>query len=154
MPPVQVESLQSLHDLVGREIPPTEWLTITQERIRQFAEATEDRQWIHLDQDRARKESPYGTTVAHGFLTLSLVSFFMKDAIQIRSGVRLAVNYGSNRVRFPSPVRVDAKIRARFTLLLVKDLPDCIEATFSAVIESEGSDKPCCVAETIVRYYR
>jgi acyl dehydratase len=154
MAPLQVDSLQLLYDLVGRELPPTEWLTVTQERIRQFAEATEDRQWIHLDQERARKESPYGTTIAHGFLTLSLISFFMKDAIQIRSGVRLAVNYGSNRVRFPSPVRVDAKIRARFTLLLVKDLPDCIEATFSAVIESEGSDKPCCVAETIVRYYR
>jgi acyl dehydratase len=153
MPPVQVESLQSLHDLVGRELPPTEWLTITQERIRQFAEATEDRQWIHLDQDRARRESPYGTTIAHGFLTLSLVSFFMKDAIQIRSGVRLAVNYGSNRVRFPSPVRVDARIRARFTLLSFKDLPDGVEAIFSAVIESEGTEKPCCAAETIVRYY-
>jgi acyl dehydratase len=154
MPPLQVESLQSLHELVGRELPATEWLPVTQERIRQFAEATEDRQWIHLDQERARKESPYGTTIAHGFLTLSLVSFFMKDVIHIRSGVRLAVNYGSNRVRFPSPVRVDSRIRARFMLRLVKDLPDCIEATFSAVIESEGSEKPCCVAETIVRYYR
>jgi len=154
MAPLQVDSLQSLHELVGRELAPTEWLAVTQERIRQFAEATEDRQWIHLDQERARKESPYGTTIAHGFLTLSLISFFMKDAIQIRGGVRLAVNYGSNRVRFPSPVRVNAKIRARFTLLSLKDLPDGIEAVFSAVIESEGSDKPCCVAETIVRYYR
>jgi acyl dehydratase len=154
MPPLQVESLASLHELVGRELPPTEWLTMTQERIQKFAEATEDRQWIHLDQERARKESPYGATIAHGFLTLSLVSFFMKDAIHIRSGVRLAVNYGSNRVRFPSAVRVNAKIRARFTLMSLKDLPDGIEAVFSAVIESEGTDKPCCVAETIVRYYR
>jgi acyl dehydratase len=153
MPPLQVESLQSLRDLVGRELPPTEWLTMTQERIRQFAEATEDRQWIHLDQERARKESPYGTTIAHGFLTLSLISFFMKDAVHIKSGVRLAVNYGSNRVRFPSPVRVNARIRARFTLLSLKDLPDALEAVFSAVIESEGTEKPCCVAETIVRYY-
>jgi acyl dehydratase len=153
MPPMQVESLQSLHDLVGRELPLTEWLTMTQERIHQFAEATEDRQWIHLDQERARKESPYGATIAHGFLTLSLISFFMKDAIHIRSGVRLAVNYGSNRVRFPSPVRVNARIRARFTLLSLKDLPDALEAVFSAVIESEGTEKPCCVAETIVRYY-
>lgn len=154
MPPLQVESLQSLHELVGRELPLTEWLTMTQERIQQFADATQDRQWIHVDQERARKESPYGTTIAHGFLTLSLISFLMKDAIHIRSGVRLAVNYGSNRVRFPSPVRVEAKIRARFTLLSLKDLPDAIEAVFSAVIESEGAEKPCCVAETIVRYYR
>ena len=154
MQPLVVETPRSLYDFVGREIAVTEWFRVTQERIRQFAEATEDRQWIHLDQERARKESPYGTTIAHGFLTLSLISFFMKDAIQIRGGVRLAVNYGSNRVRFPSPVRVNAKIRARFTLLSLKDLPDGIEAVFSAVIESEGSDKPCCVAETIVRYYR
>jgi acyl dehydratase len=154
MPPVPVESLQSLHDLVGRELPPTDWLTMTQERIQQFAEATEDRQWIHLDQARARRESPYRTTIAHGFLTLSLISFFMKDVIQIRNGVRLAVNYGSNRVRFPSPVLVNARIRARFALLSLKELPEGIEAVFSAVIESEGTEKPCCVAETIVRYYR
>lgn len=153
MPPVQVESLQSLHELVGRELPPTDWFTITQERIQQFAEATEDHQWIHLDAERARTESPYGATIAHGFLTLSLISYFMKQAIQIRTGVRLAVNYGSNRVRFPSPVKVNARIRARFTVLTLKELPDALEALFAASIESESSDKPCCVAEWIVRYY-
>jgi acyl dehydratase len=154
MPPVQIESLQSLHELAGRELPPTDWLTVTEERIQQFAEATEDRQWIHLDSERAHKESPYGTTIAHGFLTLSLISYFMKQAIQIRTGVRLAVNYGSNRVRFPAPVKVNAKIRARFTLLKLKDLPEALEAVFGASIESEGGNKPCCVAEWIVRYYR
>lgn len=153
MPPVQIDSLQRLQELVGRELPATEWFTVTQERIQQFAEATEDRQWIHLDAERARRESPYGTTIAHGFLTLSLISHFMKQAVEIRTGARLAVNYGSNRVRFPAPVKVNARIRARFTLLTLKELPDALEAVFGASIESEGTDKPCCVAEWIVRYY-
>jgi len=97
MPPLVVETPRSLNDFVGREIAVTDWFTVTQERIRQFAEVTEDRQWIHVDRERAQKESPYGTTIAHGFLTLSLVSHFMKQAIEIRSGVRMGVNYGLNR---------------------------------------------------------
>jgi len=154
MPPVEVESLEGLHDLVGRELPPTEWLTMTQKRIQQFAEATEDRQWIHLDAERARKESPYGTTIAHGFLTLSLVSFFMKQVIVIKAGVRLSVNYGLNRVRFPAPVKSNARIRARAVLLTLKELPDAVEAVFAVTIESEGGEKPCCIAEWVVRHYR
>ena len=153
MGPVLVETPKSLNEYVGKEIGVSEWLTITQERIAQFAEATEDRQWIHLDRERAAKESPYGTTIAHGFLTLSLISRFMKDVIQIRSGVGMAVNYGLNRVRFPSPVRAGAKIRARVTLLSVKQVPGAHETAFSVTVESEGGEKPCCVAELIVRYY-
>ncbi len=153
MPPLAVRDPQSLKELVGREIGVTEWFRVTQERIEQFAEATEDRQWIHLDQARTSKESPYGTTIAHGFLTLSLVSHLMKEAIQIRSGVRLAVNYGLNRVRFPAAVRADSRIRARVTLLTLKELPDSVEATYTVTIESEKSEKPACVAEWIVRYY-
>src|SRR5579863_3590050 len=153
MPTRVVESIEALKDLVGHEIGVTDWFVVSQERIRQFAEATEDRQWIHLDRERARKESPYGTTIAHGFLTLSLVSQFMKQAVEIRGGVRMAVNYGLNRVRFPSAVRTDSQIRARISLLALKELPDCIEVTFSVSIEGQGSDKPCCVAETIARYY-
>ncbi|HEV2496066.1 MAG TPA: MaoC family dehydratase [Terriglobia bacterium] len=147
-----IEIPQALKDYVGREIAVTEWLLVTQDRIRQFAEATEDRQWIHLDRERAERESPYHTTIAHGFLTLSLLSRFMEQAIEFRGGVRMAVNYGLNRVRFPSPVPAGAKIRARFTLLSLKELPDALEATFSVAVETEGSDKPCCVAEWIVRY--
>jgi acyl dehydratase len=154
MPPMQVESLQALLDLVGRELPPTEWFTMTQERIAQFAEATEDHQWIHLDVERAHKESPYGTTIAHGFLTLSLVSFFMKQVIQIRAGVRLSVNYGLNRVRFPAPVKSNARIRARTTLLALKDFQNAVEAVFAVTIECEGGEKPCCIAEWVVRHYR
>jgi acyl dehydratase len=150
---VTVETPQSLKEYVGKEIGVSEWLSVTQERIIQFAEATEDRQWIHLDRKRAEKESPYGTTIAHGFLTLSLISWFMKDVIQVRSGVGMAINYGLNRVRFPSPVRVGSKIRARVSLLHVKEVPGAYESTFSVTIEAEGSEKPCCVAESIVRYY-
>ena len=151
--PLELETLQSLRDLVGREIAVTEWFPITQERIEQFAEVTEDRQWIHVNRERAERESPYGTTIAHGFLTLSLLSRFMKEAIQIRGGVRMSVNYGLNRVRFPSPVRADSKIRVRFTLQSLKDVADALEAVFDARVEVEGSDKPCCVAEWVVRYY-
>jgi acyl dehydratase len=150
--PLEVETLQSLRDLVGREIAVTEWLPVTQERIQQFADATEDQQWIHVDRERAQRESPHGTTIAHGFLTLSLLSRFMKQAIQIRSGIRMSVNYGLNRVRFPSPVRADSNIRVRFTLRSLKDLPDALEAIFDAKVESQGTEKPCCVAEWVVRY--
>jgi acyl dehydratase len=153
MAPLMIEDARALKSLAGREIGMTDWLVLTQERIQQFAEATEDRQWIHLDRERAERESPYHTTIAHGFLTLSLLSFLMKQAIQIKSGIRMAVNYGLNRVRFPSPVRADSKIRGRFSLAAVKELPEGIEAIFSVTVESEGADKPCCVAEWIVRYY-
>src|SRR5512135_1185842 len=105
MPTLILESLQSLKDYMGREIATTGWLLMTQERIRQFAEATGDRQWIHIDPERAQRESPYGAAIAHGFLTLSLASHFMREAIQLPSGVRQTINYGLNRVRFPAPVR-------------------------------------------------
>lgn len=153
MPPLVLENPQSLKEFVGKEIGVTEWFPVTQGRINQFAEATEDRQWIHLDRARASKESPYGGTIAHGFLTLSLLSHLMKEAIQIQGGVRLAVNYGLNRVRFPSAVRADSRIRARIALLDLKKLSDAVEATYSVTMESEGSAKPSCVAEWIVRYY-
>jgi acyl dehydratase len=153
MAQVVLEDVRALKEFVGREIGVTGWLSLTQKRIEQFAEATEDRQWIHLDRERASRESPYGTTIAHGFLTLSLVSYFVREAIEIRGGVRMVVNYGLNRVRFPSPVRSDSKIRARIAVLTLKELSDAVEVTFNVTIESENSDKPCCVAEWVVRYY-
>ena len=153
MPPVVLQTLHSLKDFVGREIGTTDWFLVTQERIRLFAEATEDRQWIHIDPERARGESPYGATIAHGFLTLSLLSYLIKQAIQIPRDVRLSVNYGLNRVRFPAPVRAGSEIRARVTLQSLKDLPDGVEAVFGVSVECKDSAKPCCVAEWIVRYY-
>ena len=153
MPPLMVENPQSLAHFLGREIGTTEWFTVAQDRIQQFAEITEDRQWIHVDPERAQRESPYGTTIAHGFFTLALLSHFLRQAIQIGSGVRMSVNYGLNRVRFPSPVPAGSRIRAHFTLQALKDIADGMEATFSVVIDSENSKKTCCVAEWVIRYY-
>jgi acyl dehydratase len=153
MPPLVVETPRSLKDFVGREIAVTDWFTVSQDRIRQFAEATGDHQWIHLDRERAKRESPYGTTIAHGFLTLSLISQFMKQALEVRGGVGMSINYGVNKVRFPAAVPADSQIRARVSLQSLKELPDSIEAIFSVSIEGQGADKPCCVAETIARYY-
>ncbi len=153
MSSLTVETPDGLKEMVGREIGKSDWIAVTQERIDSFAEATEDRQWIHTDPDRSKKESPYGATIAHGFLTLSLISHLMQEAIRVR-GVRLAVNYGLNRVRFPAPVREGSKIRGRFTLLSFKDLAEAHEAVFNCLVECEGSHKPCCVAEWIVRYYK
>lgn len=149
-----VETPDALKAFVGKELGVSAWLVVKQERIDQFAEATEDRQWIHMDRERARGESPFGRTVAHGFLTLSLISRFIKDVLQIRGGTRLVINYGLNRVRFPSPVCEGSKIRARFTLLSFQDRGQSREALFACSIECEGSSKPCCVAEWIVRYYQ
>ena len=154
MPPLVVENLDALKDLVGREFAITDWFEVTQERIRQFAEATEDRQWIHLDSDRAQKDSPYGTTIAHGFLTLSLLSHFSKQALQIRDGVGMIINYGLNRVRFSAPVPAGSNIRARFTLQSLKDVGNSSEAVFSVVIEVQNQLKPACLAEWVIRIYR
>jgi acyl dehydratase len=153
MPPLALDSPSSLKNFAGQEIAVTDWLVISQERINQFAEATGDRQWIHVDRDRAEKESPYGATIAHGFLTLSLLSHFIKQAIQFYGGIRRATNYGLNRVRFPSPVRSDSQIRARVSLLSVNERADALEAVFSISVEVQGSERPCCVAEWIVLYY-
>jgi len=153
MAPIVVDNLQSLKNFLGREIGVTDWFTLTQERIQQFAEATEDRQWIHLDSERAQKESPYGATIAHGFLTLSFLSYFLKQAIEIRSDVRMGINYGLNRVRFPAAVRAGSRIRARVSLQSLKELSDCTEAAFFISVECEGAEKPGCSAEWIVRYY-
>ena len=154
MPPVKIVSIESLKDLVGREMAVSDWLLVTQERISAFAEATGDRQWIHLDRARAEKESPYGTTIAHGFLTLSLLSSLMQDAMQFEQAGQRAINYGLNRVRFPSAVRAGSKIRGRFALAAFKDFGDGVELVLSVTVECEGSDKPACIAEWVVRHYR
>jgi acyl dehydratase len=154
MPPFEIENLNSLKQCEGREFPATDWFVVTQDRIQKFADATEDRQWIHLNPERAQRESPFGGTVAHGFLTLSLLSYLLKHAVLIRSGVAMSVNYGLNKVRFPSAVRAGSKVRARATLLSVKESPDFVDATFLIHVESQSSGKPCCVAEWLLRYYR
>lgn len=149
-----LDTPEGLKQHVGQEIAVTEWFQVTQERIGAFAEATEDRQWIHVDEERARRESPFRTTIAHGFLTLSLLSHFIREAVQIRGGVRLAVNYGLNKVRFPAPVRAGARVRARIHVLTVNEVADALEVTYNVIVEREQEEKPCCVAHWIVRYYK
>ena len=131
----------------------TDWLTVSQERIDAFAGATQDHQWIHVDRERAARESPYGTTVAHGFLSLSLLPYLLGQAIEIQ-GTRLGINYGLNRVRFTSPVPVGSRVRARFTLLKFEKIEnDGAQVTWSAHIEIDGASKPALVAEWIGRHY-
>jgi acyl dehydratase len=153
MPPLEIENLDSLKQSEGYEFPATDWLVVTQDRIQNFADATEDCQWIHVDPERAQRESPFGGTIAHGFLTLSLLPHFLKQAIHIRSGVAMTVNYGLNKVRFPAAVRAGSMVRARVTLASAKESPEFVDATFHIHIESESSSKPCCVAEWLIRYY-
>ena len=153
MPAFEIENLNSLKQSEGRQFPVTDWLVITQDRIQKFADATDDRQWIHVDPERAQRESPFGGVIAHGFLTLSLLPHFLKQAIHIRSGVAMTVNYGLNKIRFPAAVRAGSKVRARVTLAAVKQSPEFVDATFHIHIESESLSKPCCVAEWLIRYY-
>ena len=137
---------------VGEEIAVSDWLQVTQTRIDQFAEATGDHQWIHVDPARAAAELPSGTTIAHGFLTLSLLSTLIRESIRF-TGLRMAINYGLNRVRFVSPVPAGARIRALITLQGVDAVSGGFQVTWQVTVERDGNDKPACVADWIVRYY-
>jgi len=148
----EISSLAELKGLIGQEVAVSEWVEITQERVNLFADATGDHQWIHLDVERSRKESPYGTTVAHGFLTLSLLPMLMASAIRM-SDVRMGVNYGLNKVRFQAPVPVGSRVRGRMMLMAVEDIPGGAQMTWQVTMEREGGDKPVCVAESISRRY-
>jgi acyl dehydratase len=141
----------NVHELVGQELGPTDWAEISQERIDAFAAATGDPQWIHVDPERAAA-GPFGTTIAHGHLTLSLLPAFLHGVLDLRSEYRLTVNYGLNRVRFPAPVPVDSRVRARFRVLSVDDVPDGAQMVVEATVEREGgAAKPVCVAEAVYR---
>ena len=144
--------VRTLRDRVGEEIAVGDWFEITQARIGQFADATGDHQWIHVDPARAATESPFRTTIAHGFLTLSLLSTLIREAIQF-TGIRMAINYGLNKVRFVSPVPAGSRVRARLAIGAVDEIGGAVQVTWSATIERDGSDKPSCVAEWLVRYY-
>ncbi len=148
----ELDSALWLRDHLGQEVGVSDWLEVSQERITQFAHATGDLQWIHLDAERAKAESPFKTTIAHGFLTLSLVSTLFRSAIRV-AGLRLSVNYGFNRVRFVSPVPSGSRIRARFTPNAVEEVRDAVQVTWAVTIECEGIERPACVAEWLVRYY-
>jgi acyl dehydratase len=151
MRPVRVEGMEELRELIGQELGPTEWVEITQEDIDRFADVSRDHQWIHVDRERAAKESPYGTTVAHGNLTLSLLDSFRPQLIQNR-GVKMGINYGFNKVRFPAAVPAGTRVRARAELLTVEELGDgWWHVVTKYTIEGEQSEKPVCVAEAVGR---
>ena len=144
--------VRTIGNRVGEEIAVSGWLEVTQARIDQFADATGDHQWIHVDPARAAAELPSRSTIAHGFLTLSLLSTLIRESIRF-TGLRMAINYGLNRVRFVSPVPSGSRIRALITLQSVDAVSDGFQVTWQATIEREGNDKPACVADWIVRYY-
>ena len=147
--PTIINGLDGLRQLIGQEAGASDWLTVTQEMIDSFAQLTDDHQWIHIDSARAKAESPYKTTIAHGFLTLSLLSRLSRDAIQVRGDSKMRINYGFNRVRFVSPVLSGSRIRGRFTPQKVTDN----EITWQVTVDVEGSDKPALVAEWLGRFY-
>jgi acyl dehydratase len=153
MPQRVINGIAELRGLVGQEVGVSDWFTVTQERINAFAGVTEDRQWIHCDADRARADSPYGTTIAHGFLTLSLLSHLLGQAVRVRGPFSRVINYGLNRVRFPAAVPAGARIRARCTLQAAEEIPGGVQVTWAVTVECEGQSKPVMVSESLSRYY-
>ena len=141
-----------LADAVGKQLGKSEWITVTQEQINKFADATGDHQWIHVDVERAKK-GPFGAPIAHGYLTLSLVSLFLPQIVEVH-GISMGVNYGTDKVRFPAPVLVGSKLRGSGELLKVENVGgDGVQATVRVTVEIDGKEKPACVVETISRYY-
>jgi acyl dehydratase len=146
------ESPDQILAAVGKPLGESAWLQITQQRVNQFADATEDHQWIHVDPEQAKK-GPFGACIAHGYLTLSLVSSFLPQILEVR-GMKMGVNYGTDKVRFPSAVKVGAKIRGRGEMIAAERTKDGgIQATIRVTVDIEGEGKPACVADTISRYY-
>lgn len=146
------ETLAEMAACVGQDLATSDWITITQEQVNRFADATGDHQWIHVDPERAR-QGPFGVPIAHGFLTLSLMPVFFGSALSVHE-VRMGVNYGLNKVRFTAPVPVGSRLRGHFKLLAVEALDNRgLQSTWQLQVEREGSDKPVCVAESLVRQY-
>lgn len=140
-----------LKDAVGQTLGESDWLEIDQERINLFAEATGDHQWIHVDPEKA-KDGPFGATIAHGYLTLSLVNLFLPQIVDVQ-GISMGVNYGCEKIRFPAPVKVNSRVRGVGELVDVSEVKGGIQATIRVTVEIEGGDRPACVVDTISRYY-
>ena len=145
------QTLKELAACTGQTVASSDWITITQEQVNQFAEATGDHQWIHVDVERA-KAGPFGGTIAHGYLTMSLVNFFLPQLIEVR-GFAHAVNVGADRLRFLSPVRVGARIRGVGEIVTVEEVKGGVQSVVRVTVEIEGEDKPACVVDAISRYY-
>ena len=145
-------NLEELAAKVGQEVVVSDWLEVTQERIDRFADATGDHQWIHVDVERARRESPFGTTIAHGFLTLSLLSHFLNNSLEFGNS-KMGVNYGCNRLRFTAPVKVGSRLRARLKLKEFQRIEGGVQMIWDVAMECEGQEKPVLVAEWVGRRY-
>ena len=140
------KDLTEFKSMIGKELPNSEWITVTQEMINDFANATLDKQWVHVDVERAAKESPFKSTIAHGFMSLAMLSKMLEDLIQIDS-VKMALNYGLNKVRFPHPVPVNSRLQMQSSIKDIEDQKQGVKITFSCTVIIEGFDKPACVAE-------
>ena len=147
-----IDGLDHLASWVGREAACSDWLRVDQQRIQAFADATGDQQWIHTDPERARRDSPYGSTIAHGYLTLSLLPHLIQSCLRI-DGVERAINYGLDRVRLPAPVLAGQRVRARIVLDRLQPVAGGVQAHWSATVELEHGDKPACIAQLLARYY-
>jgi len=147
-----LENLEALPAWIGREVACSDWLEVDQARIQRFADASGDQQWIHTDPQRALRESPYKSTIAHGYLTLSLLPHLLESCLRI-DGVVMAINYGLDRVRFPAPLLVGQRVRARLALERLESVAGGMQAHWAATVELEHDDKPACVAQMLVRYY-
>jgi acyl dehydratase len=150
--PVTVEGVEGVAGLTGKELGPSDWIEITQEKVNLFADATGDHQWIHVDVERATKESPFGGPIAHGYLTLSLTPLFLPQLIDI-TGFSMGVNYGTEKVRFPSPVPVGSRVRAHAVVDQAGEVPGGVQLQVTLTFEVEGGTKPACVATIVVRHY-
>ena len=148
-----VSGIEELKTLVGQEVGASDLFEITQTHINNFADATEDHQWIHVNPERAKTESPFAATIAHGFLTLSLLPHLAAQAVKVQGNFKMGINYGLNRLRFVSPVPAGSRVRALFTLQGVEDVSGGFQITWSVTVETEGGSKPSLVAEWLVRYY-
>lgn len=147
------DTISDFKTLLGKELPKGNWYTVTQEMITDFANATLDKQWIHVDEERAGKESPFKSTIAHGFMSVAMISKLLEDVFVIKS-LKMGLNYGLNKVRFPNPVPVNSKLRMHATVTKIEDLNNNgIKVTFSCVIEIENQEKPACVAEFLAAIY-
>ncbi|MGY1841368.1 MULTISPECIES: MaoC family dehydratase [unclassified Modestobacter] len=150
--PTTVDGIEGVKSLAGKDLGTSDWVEITQEMVNTFADATGDHQWIHVDPERAKKESPFGGPIAHGYLTLSLTPMFLPQLMHI-TGFSMGVNYGTEKVRFPSPVPVGSKLRARAVVDQVTDVPGGVQMQTTLTFEVEGGTKPACVATIVVRQY-
>ena len=144
--------LAEMTDVLGQEVAVSDWVEVTQQRIDLFADATDDHQWIHFDRERCERESPFGRPIAHGFLTLSMVSTLFERSIRMLDAT-MVVNYGLNKVRFPAPLRAGSRIRARVRLLKIEVIEGGAQLEWQVTVECEGAPKPVCVAELLLRRY-